>query len=55
MAVDRSRNSLIDLRLCETGVVFELGLADVVQIRAAQRMRGVVQDGAEFVDGLVDV
>ena len=32
--------------LCEPRIVFELRLADVVQIRASQRIRCVVQNGA---------
>jgi hypothetical protein len=40
---------------CESGIVFELRLADIVQIWATQRIRSIVQDGAKFVDGCVDV
>ena len=32
--------------LCKPRMVFELRLADIVQIRASQRIRCVVQDGA---------
>ena len=41
--------------LCESWVVVEFRLADVVQIWTAQRICGVVQDGAQFVHGFVDV